>query len=203
MDIEKIKEVAMKTMSRRKSHLQRERGFIFYHGQRVANMAIHLRKSLFPEDSSKDDIIYVGALFHDVAKGIEPHGKMGAQLIPHLLNEYCTAQELEQISEVVALHNARQREGQPFYVKLVQDADVLDHFGSLEIWLKFMYSAHTEENVFDAVALWDSKEHQEYIENSRALLNYDLSQKIYDDRIEFERTFQERFALECNGEIFY
>jgi uncharacterized protein len=203
MNIQKINEVALKTMSKRKSHLQRERGFIYYHCQRVAKIALKLRESLSPEDKSMDDIIYVGALFHDVTKGIEPHNITGAHLIHSLLREHCTEQELKQVSEIIELHNRRQQEEHPFYVKLVQDADVIDHFGSLQMWMKFLHSAHTEENVFEAIRMWESEEHAQYIESNRRVLNYELSKEIFDQKIEFERLYQERFTLECNGEIFF
>jgi UTP:GlnB (protein PII) uridylyltransferase len=32
---------------------------------------------LFSETTEFDDIIYVGALFHDIGKGIEPHEETG------------------------------------------------------------------------------------------------------------------------------
>ncbi|TCZ79286.1 hypothetical protein E0485_05305 [Paenibacillus albiflavus] len=85
----------------------------------------------------------------------------------------------------------------------MQDADVLDHFGSLEIWLKFQVSAHREENVFDAINLWESDETAEYIQNNRNVLNYELSKAIFDRKISFQKQYQERFALECKGEIFF
>jgi uncharacterized protein len=201
MNIEKINEIAFKTMSRRKSHLQREKGFIYYHGQRVAKMSINLRKDLFPNDLLMDEIIYIGALFHDVTKGIEPHNKTGAHLVKSLLEHECSREDLDKISNIIEHHNARNNDDLPFYIKIVQDADILDHFGSLEIWLKFMYSAHKEENVFDAIRLWDSEEHKSYLDSSRKALNYDLSKRIFDRKIEFETQFQDRFKLECNGDI--
>ncbi|TCZ79287.1 hypothetical protein E0485_05310 [Paenibacillus albiflavus] len=80
MNIQTINEIALKTMSKRKSHLRRERGFIYYHGERVGKIALKLRENLFPDQASMDDIIYVGSLFHDVTKGIEPHNITGAHL---------------------------------------------------------------------------------------------------------------------------
>lgn len=203
MDFQKINEVALKVMSKRKSHLRRERGFIYYHGQRVAKIALKLRESLFPEDSSMDDIIYLGALFHDVTKGIEPHNITGAHLIHSLLKDHCTEQELKLVSEIIELHNRRQHEEYPFYVKIVQDADVIDHFGSIQMWLKFYHGAHEEENVFDAIQLWESEDHELYIQSNRHVLNYDLSKQIFDQKVEFERLYQKRFTLECSGEIFF
>lgn len=88
-------------MGRRKAHLQREKGFIFYHCERVAKLSINLRNTLFPMDNLMDEIIYVGALFHDVTKGIEPHNKTGALLIKSLLKEECSEQELKEVSEII------------------------------------------------------------------------------------------------------
>ncbi|MEF2965835.1 HD domain-containing protein [Paenibacillus sp. M1] len=203
MNLDRINEIAFKTMGNRKSHLYREKGFIYYHCQRVAKLAINLRKELFSEQGSIDDIIYVGALFHDVAKGIEPHNETGAQLVKSLLRDELPPENLELVSDIIARHNTRDRNELPFYIKIVQDADILDHFGTLEIWLKIMYSAHAEENVFDAISLWDSEDYMKYLESSRSALNYAKSQEIFDMKIQFEKQFQDRFKLECKGEIHY
>jgi uncharacterized protein len=201
MNIDKIHEIAFKTMAKRKSHLKREKGFIYYHGQRVAKIAINLRKELFPDDASMDDAIYVAAMFHDVTKGIEPHHATGAHLVRTLLKDECTAEEIEVISTIIASHNSRKRSELPFYIKIVQDADILDHFGSMEIWLKFMYSAHEEESVFDSFRVWDSEEHKKYLDESRGALNYDRSKEIFDRKIRFEEQFQARFRMEYHGEV--
>src|SRR5690606_18666887 len=103
----KINEIALKVMGKRKAHLSREKGFIYYHGQRVAKLSLNIRKELFPDDASHDDIIYTAALFHDVAKGIEPHHIHGSTLIRTLLGEACTEEELDKISEIIKHHNSR------------------------------------------------------------------------------------------------
>ncbi|CAG7628275.1 HD domain-containing protein [Paenibacillus allorhizosphaerae] len=203
MDRDRLTELAFKTMGKRKSHLQREKGYIFYHCERVAKIAIHLREALFPGDSSKDDVIFAGALFHDVTKGIEPHAATGAYLVPQLLQDYASNEEIQCVSEIVRLHNTRNREDQPFYVRIVQDADILDHFGSQEVWLKFMYGAHKDENVFDAVRMWESDEHEKYVAGSRNALNFELSRQIFNRKHSFHREFVQRFKAECGGQIDY
>jgi len=203
MNIENINEIAFNAMGRRKSHLQREKGFIYYHCQRVAKMALNLRREMFPNDQLMDEIIYVGALFHDITKGIEPHHKTGATLVKLMLKDECSQDELVKVAEIIEYHNARNTIDLPYYIKIVQDADILDHFGSLEIWLKFLYSAHTEENVFDAIRLWESEEHKKYLEASRSALNYELSREIFDRKLKFHTDFQNQFKLEVNGEIFF
>lgn len=98
--------------------MNRERGFIYYHCERVAKISIHLRKELFPDDSSLDDRIYVGALFHDVAKGIEPHHQTGSALIRTLLQEECTGEELDDIAELFGIIIPVIRRICPFISKL-------------------------------------------------------------------------------------
>ncbi|MBP0725694.1 HD domain-containing protein [Bacillus sp. RG28] len=201
MDIEKITKIAFKKMAKRKAHLEREKGYIFYHCQRVAKLAINLRKSIHPSDDSFDDIIYVGSLFHDVTKGIEPHNESGSILVKEILKDYCSIEEIQMISEIVRLHNQRGNDNLPYYLKIVQDADVLDHFGSGEIWLKFFYSAHHEENVFEALETWNSTWFKDYYKKTRDSLNFDLSKEIFDNKADFHNKFVERFAMEINGEI--
>lgn len=201
MNLERINDIAFKVMGKRKAHAHREQGYIYYHGQRVAKLSLNLRQSLHVDEAGQDEIMYAGALFHDVTKGIEPHHRTGAALIGSLLNEACTAQELEGVAEIIALHNARRQENLPFQVKIVQDADILDHFGSMEIWLKFMYSASKEENVFDAIRMWNGDEHKSYLAASRQALHYELSKAIFDQRVAFENEFRQRFELECGGAI--
>lgn len=45
MDLAAIKELAWQSMGERITHPQREKGFIYYHGQRVAAIALQLRSS--------------------------------------------------------------------------------------------------------------------------------------------------------------
>ena len=201
MNLDRINEIAQNTMSHRKSHLRREKGFIYYHCQRVAKIALSLRQELFPDEDSMDDIIYAAAMFHDVTKGIEPHQETGAVLVRSLLRDECSSEQLECISGIIAFHNLRNNEELPFYIKLVQDADMLDHFGTMDIWMKFLYSAHGDESVWESVHFWESEEYLSYIKQSRSVLNYDRSKRIFDEKLQFVQQFQDRFAMECNGEI--
>ena len=110
--------------------------------------------------------------------------------------------KLEEISQLVLLHNKRNIESElSDDIKIVQDADVLDHFGTLEIWLKFLYSAYNNENVFDALKYWKSTENQKYLKGCRTLLNFEISRKIYDEKIKFTKSFIDRFSVEIEGKI--
>lgn len=201
MDINALQELAQKMMENRKAHLGREKGFIYYHGVRVSKVAINLRKMILPEDSSYDEILIVASLFHDVAKGIEPHGTYGSVLVKEILKDYCTEEEINKISELIYHHSLMKIDnGYSDYIKIIQDADILDHFGSIEIWNNFQYYAHTDEPMHKSIEFYDN-EFDDEVKKCRELLNYDVSRKIFDDKISFVHSFVDRFKKEVAGEV--
>jgi uncharacterized protein len=201
MDINTLREMAYKLMGNRKAHLEREKGFIYYHGLRVSKISLKLREVILPEDSSHDDIIVAASLFHDVAKGIEPHGKHGAVLAKDILKEYCTEYEINKITEIIQYHTQRKKNNDySEYIKIVQDADILDHLGTIEIWMNFQYYAHKDEPMQNSVEFY-SNEFKTHVENCRKLLNYDVSHKIFEDKVSFVYSFIDRFKKEAEGEF--
>ncbi|MCB2286609.1 HD domain-containing protein [Clostridium algidicarnis] len=202
MDIKVIEEIAYKMMVNRKAHIEREKGFIYYHGLRVSKISLKLRKIILKEDCSHDDMIFVACLFHDIAKGIEPHGKYGAILARDILNQHCTEYEINEIANIIHNHSLRKKNNDySEYVKIVQDSDILDHFGSIEIWMNFLYYAHKDKPISNSLEFYDSQYTFE-VEKCRELLNYDVSRKIFDEKVSFATSFIDRFRRENEGEIF-
>ncbi len=201
MDINVIKEIAYKLMGSRKAHLEREKGFIYYHGLRVSKLSLKLRQVILPEDCSHDDIIIVASLFHDIAKGIEPHGKHGAILVKDILEDYCSAYEIAEIAKIIYYHDLK-KENNDYskYIKIVQDTDILDHFGSIEIWMNFQYRAYKDEPMQASLEFYNNEFDSE-VKQCRKLLNYDVSYKIFDDKISFIYLFIDRFKREAEGEF--
>lgn len=201
MDINELQELAQKMMKNRKAHIGREKGFIYYHGLRVSKIAIKLREIILPEDSSYDEILVVASLFHDVAKGIEPHGTYGSVLVKELLKDYCTEQEISEIAELIYYHSSRTKDNEySEYIKIIQDADMLDHFGSTEVWMNFVYNAHKDASMYKSLEFYEN-EYEVEVSKCRALLNYEVSRKIFDEKVSFTRSFVDRFRKETAGEV--
>ncbi len=201
MDLEVIQGLASKHLRSRNAHHNREQGFIYYHGQRVAKLAVNLRKRLLPGETTFDQVMIVASYFHDVAKGIEPHSKFGSIVAREILADYCTSEELEQIATIIRHHQFREkRNDYSDCVKIVQDADILDHFGSVEIWMNFQHYAHEGGTLDDSIAFYRD-DYATHAQKVRSLLNYPVSLQIFDEKDTFVREFAARMALEGNGEF--
>ncbi len=202
MDINRIEELAFHKMGKRYSHSKREKGYVYYHGLRTARLAIEIRKMADEIDNTKDNVIYVASLFHDIAKGIEPHNENGSILVQQVLKGECSHEELMEIAEIIRCHNLRSsNEDWTKHIRIVQDADMLDHMGTMEIWLNFIYQAYDEKSVDASIEFYDDEKYECYIEDCRRKLNYDISKKIFDDRVEFVHEFIQRLSIEGKGGI--
>ena len=196
MDTGRVTQIAYDQM-RSRPYPEREEGYILYHGQRVAALSLLLNQHMGAHID--EDILYAGALLHDVGKGLEPHSEMGAVLVQALLKEECTGLEIEEISRIVREHNQRRSDGCSIQAKIVQDADVLDHVGAMGLWLKLLRNVNHERTIGESMECYASSEVREGIARMRDSLNFDLSRSIFDERVAFEDRFFERFQQEVNG----
>lgn len=200
MNLNQIAHIAEKTMKSRASHRERETGFAYFHGQRVAVGVIELRKR-FTEDDGRDDLLRVAAMFHDVGKGFPDHSAAGAEIVKILLREELSADELNEVSRLIAAHDHRAPgTGKwDFPAQLLQDADLLDHFGTLETWINFHYYAHADEPIAQSVKFYRNEFFKD-TERWREKLNFEESRRIFDEKIAFSRAFYQRMAVEARGE---
>lgn len=195
IDYAALDALAQRLMKDRKAHLMREKGFVYGHGKRVAVGVIALR-GMITQDGGHDDGLRIAAMFHDVGKGIEPHGQSGAALAREMLREQLDPALLGEVAFYIAEHTNREA-ADPF-AKILQDADVLDHFGSLEIGLAFQYGAYNEEGM-RATALWYRDAYGPYVERTLRKLNHPQSKAILEDKVAFTLAFARRFEAEWKG----
>jgi uncharacterized protein len=197
MDLPALQALAEQLLKRRKAHIDREKGSIYYHGQRVARTALLLRERIFPEDDSRDGILTAAAWFHDVGKDVGPHARTGAVLARALLAEHCTPEELDEICALILLHH--ENNCSP-WVKLLQDADLIDHFGTQGIWIQFARDLACEGSPADTLA-YIRTDWAAFCAKHRARLNYSLSTEIYDEKIAYMNAFFARLRIESEGGI--
>lgn len=199
MDKQRIYEIAQHAMSMRKGLLTREVGNLLHHGQRVAALALNLRKQVDAGNTVDEDILYTAGLFHDIGKCIDPHAETGAELANSLLQPVCSPDECAQITALIRLHNKRRRGDLPLAAHILQDADVLDHIGAQSIWLCFAYNAYTEQGPYGAHAYYSGEENQRAQQLWRELLNLEVSRTVFDLRLAVEQRFMQRFGEELAG----
>ena len=139
-------------------------------------------------------------MFHDVGKGIGEHGQTGAEMVRFLLKDELTADEIEEVSRLVYAHNHRAPGTGKWdlWAQLLQDADIIDHYGTIEVWLNFQYCAHADRQMTEDLSFY-SDEFPAQTEKHRALLNFEEAKRVYDERVQFNKAFAARMAVEAEG----
>lgn len=200
MDFERLDGIAQKLMKRRRAHNDRETGSVYYHGARTARGVIALRK-MVTDDASHDALLTCAAMFHDVGKGLNPHGRYGALITTEALNEELEQDALSEVARLIELHEDKRGVESPhdIWARLLQDADLLDHIGSYEIWMACNYYAYRQEPM-EHMAEWYCGPFETEMAKLRPLINYDASRAIFDSKVAFEREFIRRYAIERTGE---
>ncbi len=209
MDLNLIKETAKTAMAKRRSHSWKEKGNKYAHGERVAVLAVTLRRYIFPDRDDVDDILTAAAWFHDIKNGTSDHAVKGAAETRTLIADYCSGDELNQICHIISVHDDRDeytdakngRRGiHTELVMLHQDADLLDHFGTYDVLSCFAYMLAYGQTVSEAAEFLLNERPNED-ERYLYILNYEYSREIYREKCEFLSSFARRFAIESSGGI--
>jgi len=201
MELKAMSRMAEELLKNRRSHPYKEIGNKYYHGIRTAKLALTLRKIILPDDSSHDEILTAAAWFHDCANGSDNHCNEGAEWCRNNLKGLCTEGELDEICHIIRVHDDRSmEEDYSPWVKIHQDADHLDHFGSYDVMMGF-FSANAAGRTLDEMADWFLKYRQNQRDSVKRELNYEISRRIYDEKTDYIAEFGKRFKAETSGEI--
>lgn len=201
MKTDEILKIAEERLKNRPSHPFKESGNKFYHGQRVGNLVRYLCKELeYAEDT---ELLVIAAWFHDLCNGVvdhEEHERLGAEKTREALTGLCSEDELGRICNIISLHDHRRTEDLDMGILILQDADLLDHYGTLRIWGDFQNALKNDRSVTEqAEIIIKECSYDYYIE--RESLNFDISRKIYAEKNKFVKLFAERMLIEGNGGI--
>lgn len=196
MDREAVYRRAQRLMENVVSHSGREQGYVLHHGLRVANLALRLAKTL--ENPVDEDSLWAAGLFHDAGKGLEPHWYTGRGIVLEHLKELTDGEEqLNAIAHLVRYHAKR---SDPLVysteLRLLQDADILDHRGALNVYLAVGHGVTKGDCPEAIVEAWRDPKRQLRREEFRKMLHYEASKTEYDIRLAQEEAFYQ--ALEAN-----
>jgi len=190
-----------------------EPGYRYHHGLRVAALAVELSERLAL--AVDRELLYVSGVLHDIGKsgysGEAPHGPRGAEILREETREWFSQEELERACRIVERHygrpNSRWYKGQdkpvwPEEVLLVQDADILDHFGCNHVWQAFFWAKHLRQSPQETLAYyWRNPKEHDWREEAKRALNYDLSREELSRRLERSDAFCREFAMEQAGTL--
>lgn len=193
---------ASEIMLQTKSHDRREPGWAYRHGRRTANLALWLREKLFPDNPEMDDNLYAAGLFHDCAKddGAD-HGEAGARRAAKYLKGIVPEADMPAVTRAIARHNKRGMPECTALEKLLQDADIIDHFGAIEVWLNVSYSVLGGEGPERSLEFY-TNEWNGMVGELRMQFNYELAKSVFNDRIAYNDGFIARLREESEGRIF-
>ncbi len=194
----------------------REPGYRYTHGLRVAALAEALARAeevrrLYRPDAADLAILRAGAVLHDVARedvGREDpadHALRGAELARGGLAGVFPPAALDRVCAIIARHNRRRRRpvavGQPdpVEVQLVQDADLVDHFGAMEVWLAAYRSAEHREGLEDFLAYFGGGNARRWRSYALEHANFEPTRRALRERIAFADRFARRLRAEADG----
>ncbi len=191
MDIIKIEEILSPLLKNSDAQQNRERGYTYYHGKRVAELALKIYSAAKTEVQQLElDRLYIAALMHDIGKGKRHHAMVGSKMAGKILGRALKKKDIEEIQRLIREHNLREKPNIcDLDSKALQDADVLDHFGAQGIWLSVFYTARGNGDQGSFLKYYYSKVHKEYVRTKYYGLNFDLSRIMFEERYAFQKQF--------------
>ncbi len=198
MEFELIKDIAVAEMKHKSSRPHKEKGNKYYHGQRVGNLVKQLANTTGYDVNT--DVLVISAWFHDICNGEDNHEIAGATRTVELLKGCCDSHMLEDIYQLISVHDSRRNEKLSVEAKILQDADLLDHFGCFEIWSAFQYAQKEQLSMTEIARLMKDSYHKDF-EAERTLLHFEISKQIYDEKRRYVLGFITRLEGESQGNI--
>ncbi|MGI5870120.1 MAG: HD domain-containing protein [Kiritimatiellia bacterium] len=172
-----------------------EPGYRLHHGQRVEALALDIaqREKL---DVNRDHLA-IGALLHDIGKATtrenESHGEKGADIVRAEFADLMDADDLEAVAQIVLHHydrpnsiwfDGKDKPAWPKEILIVQDADMLDHFGVPGIWLTLHWAAHKDFTPARTNTDWFTSEYMcSWRREARRSINFTASRRMLELRI--------------------
>lgn len=198
MQLDVIKKRLEDELAGRRSHSWKDMGNKYFHGLRTAKLALKMRTVILPDITDQDELLTVAAWYHDILNGDDDHCRRGASLTRRMLEGLADKKEIDRICDMIFVHDDRDTEYDPI-IRILQDADLIDHFGAYDIVLTASYGMQNGETI-DELSENFFRSRLDAISAHRPLIHYDLSLKLMDERLDYQLSFAKRLKdeLDCS-----
>ena len=193
-----------------------ETGYRLHHGERVGAIAAALAERVCPGEAPAD-LYRVAGVVHDIGKagykGPVPHGPRGAAILRAEAAQWFEPDEFELVCRMVENHYARplsrwyDGKEKPVWdnpVLVLQDADLLDHFGANYFWIAFHHAVVRDESPDRFLASYEepgTRRGKGWVLDSRRSLNFEESRHELDRRQTLATAFYREMALDVTGAL--
>ena len=193
-----------------------EPGYRLHHGERVGAIAAALAARVCPGEAPAEIYRVAGAV-HDVGKagyrGPEPHGPRGARILRAEAAAWFSPDELDLVCLMVENHYqrplSRWYDGKakpvwPAPVLVLQDADLIDHFGANYFWIAFHHAVARGETPAAFLAAYHepgARRGLGWVQDSRRSLNYEDSRRELDRRQRLAEAYYAELAIDLAGDL--
>lgn len=199
---------------------RREPGYRFHHGHRVARLALALWETPEVRRARQaaaappavdgvplEELVWAGALLHDVAKrdvGDDrggDHAAAGRELVHRRLAGVYGPEACRLVGEIVFRHNKRDGPDDPVWVRVVQDADLLDHFGIMDLWLGAYYHAACGQGLTEFLAYAEGERARSWWEYARRHVRFETARRELERRMATGGAALAQLRREARGQL--
>ena len=191
-----------------------ERGYRLHHGERVGALAVALARRL-DLGGTPPELYRVAGLVHDVGKagyrGPEPHGPRGERILREEAAQWFEPGELDLVCLMVRNHyerplsrwyDGREKPVWPLPVLILQDADLIDHFGVNYLWITINHGRRDGLTPAGLYAVKDepgTRRGEGWVRDCLRSLNFDVSREEVLRRQKLAEAFYTEAALGPEG----
>lgn len=149
-----------------------------------------------------EDLLWAAGLFHDSGKGLEPHWiSSKALVLEHLAPLADSEEALDRIAYLVRYHAKRSDPALlTTELKLLQDADILDHRGCMQIWLAVGGAVSDGRDPEQIAAEWDGSSGASAERSSGTCCTLTNPSGRFDERLARETAFYNAVKAEISGQ---
>lgn len=182
----------------------------YHHLVRTRRYAVKLMQTHELELEEFDEkVVEVAALFHDIGRkediedgyldpmeNHEGHADKGGEIVEEHVSDYLNQEQLENVKKVIYNHHS---EPETVEGKIVQDADDLGKFSSIDIWRLVHYASDNERTLEETIEYYRKKLK---LENEKLIhrLHFEKSKKVARKRLKKYSETIETMDRERKGE---